>query len=564
MRVFIYLRVSTDDQEDNTSIEQQDIDCTEYCDENGHKVVGVFRDVWTGSVWRERKGFMEMRARYLKGEADAVLVRTYSRFTRMIADYFILTQEMKDHGVKLLCVKEQYDDTPLGRMLQAVQMGFNEQERETTRQRTMDGKRARVVNQNKYLASTKPPYGFQFDDPVIKAKLLAYEPEARIVRWIVDQRVGGRSIIGITRDLIAQKVPAPKGGVWDKRAVQRIIANCEYLYRGIGVAFKTHDERQMRDGKVIKVRVPNKEEDMIFLPQGTVERIVLDEVAFKALAIREAILQDNPRANFNPEAALLRGGFVKCGWCEYTMVTTKVARLDYPYYECSGPRRPQKDCVSNLIKGPTLDEAIWAYAIEVARTIGIFEEAIQKVIGQDTLQKAEESALQCIADCDTLVEQYQQDLKKKDWKAATRMFLLEEMEKQLEIRRGLQEELKGIREGRIDHKRLKAELQDLLDWCARVKMGDETEPSWKEKRNHLRMLGIVAYVYPKRDNEHERYEFRIAPKGLLDILNATSPKAKAPAGALGDTHPHVRHHIAYLFKYTPKLGTQFYVSPNRY
>ncbi len=51
MRVFIYLRVSTDDQEDNTSLEQQEIDCREYCEEYGHKVMGVFQDVYTGSVW---------------------------------------------------------------------------------------------------------------------------------------------------------------------------------------------------------------------------------------------------------------------------------------------------------------------------------------------------------------------------------------------------------------------------------------------------------------------------------------------------------------------------------
>jgi DNA invertase Pin-like site-specific DNA recombinase len=86
LRVFIYLRVSSDDQEDNTSLEQQEIDCRAYCEDNGHHVAGVFKDVYTGSVWWDRKGFMAMRERYLAGEADAVIVRTYSRFTRMVAD----------------------------------------------------------------------------------------------------------------------------------------------------------------------------------------------------------------------------------------------------------------------------------------------------------------------------------------------------------------------------------------------------------------------------------------------------------------------------------------------
>lgn len=112
------------------------------------------------------------------------------------------------------------------------------------------------------------------------------------------------------------------------------------------------------------------------------------------------------------------------------------------------------------------------------------------------------------------------------------MFLLEEIEKQLEIKSTLEAELKSIREGRVDHKRLQAELNALLKWCERVKIGDETEPSWKEKRDHLRMLGIVAYVYPKQDTARkDRYDIRIAPKGLLDVLN------EEKKGKLGDIHP---------------------------
>lgn len=418
MRIFIYKRVSTDDQEDNTSLEQQEIDCMAYCEQNGHTVVGIYSEVYSGYTWRERKAFMKMRDRYLAGEVDGVVVRTYSRFTRSIADYFILTQELKDCGLRLLCVKEQYDDTPLGRMLQAIQMGFNEQERETTRQRTMDGKRARVVNRNQYLAANKPPYGYRFDEPISKTRLVVFEQEAKHVRWIIEQRLQHKSVIWITRQLIERNVPAPRGGVWNKRGVQRILDNCRYLYRGIGVAFQTRVEMQMRDGKISKVRVPN--DDIVLLTDGVVERIISDEDAAKIIEIGEAVRQDNPRANFEPEAALLRGGFVKCGWCGYTMVTTKVARLDYPYldypyYECSGPRRATRDCVCNLTKVPVLDKAVWDYAVEVAKSISIFETAINAVIGSDTLATAEQSTLQCIDDCDTQIEQYREDLKKKDW-----------------------------------------------------------------------------------------------------------------------------------------------------
>jgi site-specific DNA recombinase len=527
VRVFIYLRVSTDDQEDNTSLEQQEKDCREYCDINGHSVVGVYKNVYTGSVWRERKGFMEMRARYLRGEASGLVIRTYSRFTRIIAHYYVLTEEMREYNVKLLCVKEVYDDTVIGRMLQGIQMGFNEQERETTRQRMMDGKRARVENRQQYLAARKPPYGYQFNDPVKKSKLIINEEEAEVVRWIIEQRAESKAYNRIARELIEKDIPSPAGKIWSKRAIERIIDNCKYLYRGIGVAFQTRDTKEYREGKLVHVRIANNEEDMLLLPDGVVERMVSDELAFKALAVGEAMKQDNPRANPDPEAALLRGGFIKCGRCGYTMVTVKMARYPVPYYECNGQRNAHKICVSNTITVPVIDHEIWNYAVEVAKNISILETAVTKVIGVDTLASAEKSTLQCIADCDSHIAQYQEDLRKKEWKPATRAFLLEEMEKQFEAKKSLELELENIRTGRVDHKRLEEELQALIAWCKRVKLGEDTEPSWKEKRDHLRALGIVVYVWPTRDMERERYEIRVAPKGLLDVLNGEMKELSA-------------------------------------
>ena len=52
-------------------------------------------------------------------KASDVLVLDIREVTT-IADYFVLTQEMREHNVRLLCVKEQYDDSPLGRCLQVI------------------------------------------------------------------------------------------------------------------------------------------------------------------------------------------------------------------------------------------------------------------------------------------------------------------------------------------------------------------------------------------------------------------------------------------------------------
>jgi site-specific DNA recombinase len=150
----------------------------------------------------------------------------------------VLTQEMREHNVNLYCVKEQYDDSPLGRILQVMQMGFNEQERETTRQRTVDGKRARVTNKKLYLAGKKPPYGLAFDDEKIKGKLVINESEAAVVRDILRLRAQKQTVYAITKYLLDNNIPSPTGGRWNERTVRMIIDRAKDLYRGIAYAYK--------------------------------------------------------------------------------------------------------------------------------------------------------------------------------------------------------------------------------------------------------------------------------------------------------------------------------------
>jgi site-specific DNA recombinase len=338
LRVFIYLRVSTDDQEDNTSLEQQEIDCRDFCETGGHYVAGVFQDVYTGSVWRDRKGFMNMRERYLAGEADAVIVRTYSRFTRMVADYFVLTQEMRDYNVRLLCVKEQYDDTPLGRMLQALQMGFNEQERETTRQRTIDGKKSRVTNKKQYLAGKKPPYGLKFDDEKVKGKLLINEDEAKVVRDILHMRAQKQTIYAITKYLIDNKIPSPGGGKWNERTVRMIVERANDMYRGIAYAYKYEFTKEYRDSKRITVKRVRPVSERLLLPEGTIPRIIDDETALLALAAAGINTQESTRNNPNTEDTLLRSGYIWCGQCGNLMPMRRHKKNDgvYLIYRCPG------------------------------------------------------------------------------------------------------------------------------------------------------------------------------------------------------------------------------------
>jgi DNA invertase Pin-like site-specific DNA recombinase len=51
----IYCRVSTDDQEDNTSLDTQEAEARVYCKERGFIVGMIHKEVFSGYKYRERK-----------------------------------------------------------------------------------------------------------------------------------------------------------------------------------------------------------------------------------------------------------------------------------------------------------------------------------------------------------------------------------------------------------------------------------------------------------------------------------------------------------------------------
>jgi DNA invertase Pin-like site-specific DNA recombinase len=65
--VDIYCRVSTDDQEDNTSLDTQEAEAKTYCKERGFIVGIVHKETYSGYKYRERKKLALMRERYREG-----------------------------------------------------------------------------------------------------------------------------------------------------------------------------------------------------------------------------------------------------------------------------------------------------------------------------------------------------------------------------------------------------------------------------------------------------------------------------------------------------------------
>ncbi len=181
--VDIYCRISTDPQEDGTSLDEQERCGREYCAAHGLTVGMVHREIFTGYQYRERKKLSLMRDRYRDGNIQGVIIRTLDRLSRSQVHNAILMEEMEHHKITLYCVKEAIDDTPMGKFTRMILSFVAEMEREKIMDRTMTG-RINRAKQGEVREGPKPLYGYQWHDEQKKDYRVIDEIQADVCRWV--------------------------------------------------------------------------------------------------------------------------------------------------------------------------------------------------------------------------------------------------------------------------------------------------------------------------------------------------------------------------------------------
>lgn len=528
-RVFIYCRVSGDAQEDNTSLEHQERDNRAYAEEQDLIVVDVIKEVFTGTVWKERKQFMEMRDRYLRGEADSILVRTFDRLTRVAAHFFIIRDELRENGINLLCTKEKLPDDPiLADAMITLKMSFVQKDRETIVERVQTGKLARVTEQQRYLGGYKPPYGYRFDCPVKKNKLVVYEPEAKVVRTILDLRAKRYGILAICKYLVDNGIPSPHGKeLWGPRTVRTIIERAQTLYRGIGYAYKNENIKEFREDRWVEVRKKKDLADQILLPDGTVERLISDELAAQVLEVGEIMTQEAARNNKHEVTALLRSGFAFCGICGSAMTIYHDRRRKngpVAYYRCCSHNRPGMKCPGVEIVAPMLDTEVWTVVCRKIKDIEDIEKAIGLILQSGNLDSAIRHGLKAVESQTRVVDQYRDDLKTPGLAGPTRAMLIEDMNTQAKVLEQLQHEVEEIKALQVSRDRVLEDYKNFSKWRKGFIASGGTDPNatYQQKRDGLRFMGVRVRVY-KHGSAH-RADVTCDPKNLvryLRLLGAT-------------------------------------------
>lgn len=161
MNVVIYARVSSEKQDTDLSISAQLRALREYVARNGHRVVKEFVDEAESRRTTARPAFREMvsLARRPQKPFDAVLVWKYSRFARNREDSIVYKTMLRKNGVQVISITEPFEDTPTGRLLEAMIESLDEFYSANLGEEITRGLRE-SASRGFYLHS-RPPYGYR-------------------------------------------------------------------------------------------------------------------------------------------------------------------------------------------------------------------------------------------------------------------------------------------------------------------------------------------------------------------------------------------------------------------
>lgn len=136
-----YIRVSSEEQVNNFSLENQTILCEEYCKKNGYAPPKIFREEGISAKSTNRKALLELLEYCAthKGMVDILLIYKIDRFARNALDYLTLKQRLASYGIMIVSLTEPIRQTPDGKLMELVMAGFAEFDNDIKSSRTKDG-----------------------------------------------------------------------------------------------------------------------------------------------------------------------------------------------------------------------------------------------------------------------------------------------------------------------------------------------------------------------------------------------------------------------------------------
>ncbi len=280
---------------------------------------------------------------------NAILVWKLSRFARNREDSIIYKKLLRKHGVEVVSINEQIDDSPSGKLLEGIIEVIDEFYSENLSHDTIRGMKENA--RRGFLNGSIPPYGFTKVKVRVgnadKWKLTPDKAEAPVIRRIFKMALAGKGAKEITRALNAEGLRTRRGRKWEINAIHYILRNETVT----GVLIFNRVTKN-------SVKAVDRPADQMIRVENAHPAIIEHEVFQKA---QKVIKERSPR-RVHPRtvsSSYLLSGFLFCGKCGANMAGCAGKSSRYFYYACHNKiRRGEHGCRFGLIPREKVERGV--------------------------------------------------------------------------------------------------------------------------------------------------------------------------------------------------------------
>ncbi|MBO8163777.1 MAG: recombinase family protein [Brevibacillus sp.] len=222
----VYVRVSTDKDEQVSSIENQIDICRNWLERNGFEWDEncVYKDEGiSGTIFLDRPAIQLILEKAKKKEIKMAVFKSISRLARDLKDSLEIREVLLAHGVRIISVEEGYDSNKAGKNDMSFELWsmFSAQYSRTI-SAGVSASLAAKVRRGEHIGKT--PYGYN----KVGGKLVIDEDEAKVVRMIFTWYNQGWGYKRIANELNRMGIPSKTSAVWQYTSIHRIIHNPLY------------------------------------------------------------------------------------------------------------------------------------------------------------------------------------------------------------------------------------------------------------------------------------------------------------------------------------------------
>lgn len=384
-RVAVYCRVSSDEQAQAGTIQNQIEFARRYCELHQLDVVEFYCDEGvSGTVDPTgRPAGRQMIAGAKAGRFNVLLIYRIDRLSRSLWHLLNVYQFMQQWDVAIRSMTEPLDTSnPVGRFVFQLLGSIAELERETIHQRTELGM-ARALSEGRPPGNA--PLGYMRDTI---GHFVANPTEAPLVREIFGLAASGSPAGTIARILNAKGVtpisttrgyraPDKRPRDWSHTVVLQILRNALY-WTGVYQYTKKN---------------------------GTAFAVPVDPLVEAATALKahQQIAQSNSQGKGVHRVYLL-SGLTRCGECGKPWTGTGGSGRNRPYYRCQSVRLPkaERDCTMPQVRADLLDAHVWQDIKLIAENPGELADRVA-----DKLSESVEEVEAARGELRAVMEQYE-------------------------------------------------------------------------------------------------------------------------------------------------------------